>query len=117
MLHSMIDKLCGRIDAERKLGRPISMRRVYLCLTTNIITLYGLNHSWNLLDTPDFSPAWLEMIQSSQATLHLLRHFPFILSFFLALPDTVLRFINPGAHMIMQWRRGSICQLQLIDGT
>lgn len=27
-----------------------------MCLTTDVITLYALNHNWNLLDSPDFSP-------------------------------------------------------------
>jgi len=67
MLAFMIEKLCGRIQEFRKSGQPMSMRQVYMCLTTDVVTLYALNRSWNHLDSPDFSPVWVETIKATAA--------------------------------------------------
>ncbi len=58
MLTFMIEKLCSRIEEFRKSGQPMPMRQVFMCLTTDVVTLYALNRSWNHLDSPDFSPVW-----------------------------------------------------------
>jgi hypothetical protein len=107
MLYFIIEKLCGRIEESRKLGQPMPMREAYMCLTTDVITLYALNHSWNLLDSPDFSPFWLETIRASEATRHFLKHFPFMLSVFKALPLKFVAVINLGMVMLLQWRKVS----------
>ena len=107
MLQFMIEKLCSRIEEIRKLGQPLQLRQAYMCLTTDIITLYALNRSWNLLDSPDFSPFWLETIQATEAAGHLLKHFPFLLSTFRALPYSVVGMINPGMLMLLEWQNVS----------
>jgi hypothetical protein len=103
----MIEKLCARIEEATKLGKPMPMREVYMCLATDVITLYALNHSWNLLDSPDFSSFWLETIQASEAAGHFLKHFPFMLSVFRALPHKVIAVMNPGMLMLLQWQKVS----------
>jgi hypothetical protein len=100
----MIEKLCGRIEESRKLGQPMPMREVYMCLATDVITLYALNHSWNLLDSPDFSPFWLKTLQAAEASGHFLKHFPFMLDTFRALPYKVIAVLSPGMLMLMQWQ-------------
>jgi hypothetical protein len=60
MLSYMVEKLCGRIDEWRNSGQPMPMRQVYMCLTTDIVTLYAVNHNWHYLDSPDFAPSWVE---------------------------------------------------------
>lgn len=54
MLTFMIEKLCNRIEEYRKSGQLMSMRQVYMCLITDVVTPYTLNRSWNHLDSPDF---------------------------------------------------------------
>src|SRR5271156_6074460 len=104
MLHFMIEKLCGRIEECRKSGQPMPMREAYMCLATDIITLYAHNHSWNLLDSPDFAPSWLQTIHGTETSTHLLRHFNFLLSVFRALPDKVTAAINPGVLQLLKYQ-------------
>jgi hypothetical protein len=111
----MIEKLCGRIEESRKLGQPMPMREVYMCLATDVITLYALNRSWNLLDSPDFSPFWLETIQATETAGHFLKHFPFMLNIFRALPYRPIAAINPGMLLLLQWQKVSSGILQLIE--
>src|SRR5271154_1227253 len=107
MLHFMIEKLCGRIEESRKLGRPMPMREAYLCLTTDIITLYSFNHSWNLLDSPDFAPLFLRTVRSTAASTHLLKHFNFLLNVFKALPNKAIAAMNPGVLLLLKWQNVS----------
>jgi hypothetical protein len=116
MLHYLIEKLCGRIEESRKSGQPMPMREAYMCLTTDVITLYALNHSWNLLDSPDFSPFWFKTIQATEAAGHFLKHFPIMLSIFKALPYKIVAAIDPGMFLLLNWQRVSSGQLQLPDG-
>jgi hypothetical protein len=110
MLNFMVEKLCSRIEKCRKLGQPMPMREAYMCLATDVITLYALNHSWNLLDSPDFSPFWLETLQAAESAGHFLRHFPFMLSVFQALPPKVIALMNPGMVMLLQLQKVSLGQ-------
>lgn len=116
MLHFMIEKLCGRIEESRKLGQPMPMREAYMCLTTDVIALYALNRSWNLLDSSDFSPLWLKTLQATEAAGHITKHFPIVLSIFKALPYRIVGAINPGMLLLLQWQRVGSSQLQLTDG-
>ena len=104
MLHFMIEKLCGRIEGSRKLGRPMPMREAYLCLTTDIISLYAFNHSSNFLDSPDFAPFFFETVHGSEESIHLLKHFKFLLNVFKALPHKVIAAMNPGVLLYLKWQ-------------
>ena len=104
MLHFMIEKLCGRIEESRKLGQPMPMREAYLCLTTDIITLYAFNNSSNLLDSPDFAPFFYQTVQGAETGAHLLKHFNFLLDVFEALPNKVMAVLNPGVLLFLKWR-------------
>jgi hypothetical protein len=79
-----------------------------MCLATDVITLYALNRSWNLLDSPDFSPFWLETIQATEAAGHFLKHFPFMLNIFRALPHKLIAVMNPGMLLLLQWQKVSL---------
>jgi hypothetical protein len=104
MLRYMIDKLCGRIDQCRASGQPMRMRQVYMCLTTDIITLYALNRSWNHLDSPDFSPFWVETIKATVGAGHFLKQFPFMFSVTRALPYWVVGAMDPGMVMLLKFQ-------------
>jgi hypothetical protein len=104
MLHFMIEKLCGRIDEFRASGQPMPMRQVYMCLTTDIITLYALNRSWNHLDSPDFSPFWVETIKATVSAGHFLKQFPFMYGVIRSLPFWVVGAMNPGMLMLLKWQ-------------
>lgn len=108
MLNFMVEKLCNRIEESRKLVRPMPMHYAYMCLTTDVITLYALNHSWNLLDTPDFAPYWLKTLQATEALIHLMRHFNFLLKFFRALPPRLVELLNPGMSLLLQFQKVSL---------
>ena len=104
MLTFMIEKLCNRIEEFRESGQPMSMRQVYMCLTTDVVTLYTLNHSWNHLDSPDFSPMWVETIKATAASGHVMKQLPFIFPIIRALPRKLVSAMNPGMLLLLEFQ-------------
>jgi hypothetical protein len=103
MLSHMVEKLCGRIDEFQKSGQPMPMRPVYMCLTTDIVTLYALNKSWNHLDSSDFSPFWVETIKATGSVGAIAKHFPWLITFMKTLPIWLLRKLNPGLVLLLEF--------------
>jgi hypothetical protein len=104
MLTFMIDKLCKRIEEFQKSGQPMTMRQVYMCLTTDVVTLFALNRSWNHLDSPDFSPMWVETIKATAAAGHMMKQFPFLFPLINALPRSVVKAMDPGMDLLLNFQ-------------
>lgn len=105
MLTYMVEKLCGRIDEYQKSGQPMSMRQVYMCLTTDVVTLYAVNKNWNHLDSPDFSPLWVETIKAVGAAGAPIKQFPWIFPLMRLIPMAVLQKLDPGMAMLMAYQK------------
>jgi hypothetical protein len=103
MLHFMIGKLCRRVEEHKQSSRPMPMRRAYMCLATDIITLYALNHSWNRLDDPGFSQLWVDTVKSTVYAGHFLKQFTIMHTILNAVPMRILGAIIPGMGMLLQW--------------
>jgi hypothetical protein len=76
-----------------------------MCLATDIITLYALNHSWNRLDDPGFSQLWVDTVKSTVYEGHFLKQFPIMHTILNAVPMRILGAINPSMSMLLQWRK------------
>jgi hypothetical protein len=103
MLTMMIEKLCNRIEEFQKSGEPMLMRRAYMCLTTDIVTLFALGHSWDHLDSPDFSPVWVETIKSIAQSGHFMKQFPWLFTVMKALPQSVVAAMDPGMLLLFEF--------------
>jgi hypothetical protein len=101
----MIEKLCGRIEEYRIARKPMPMQLVYMCLTTDIITLYAFNRSWNNLDSADLAVFWHETIKQSVKAGHFLKQFPFLFTVIRALPEKIVGLMNPGLLMLMNFEK------------
>jgi hypothetical protein len=101
MLNYMIDKLCNRINEFQKSGQPMPIRLVYSCLATDIVTLIVLNHNRNLLDSPDFSPVWIETVKAIAAAGHIMKQFPWLFDIIRVLPPSFVGAMNPGMRLLL----------------
>jgi hypothetical protein len=75
-----------------------------MCLTTDVITLYALNRSWNHLDSPDFSPFWVETLKAIVEVAGFVKFFPWVLPLTQALPMSVIKAISPGMAMLFDYQ-------------
>lgn len=112
MIGYMIEKFCGRINQYRKSGQPLPMRNLYSCLTTDVITLYAMNRSWNYLDSPDLSAFWVETMENLVKFGAIAKYFPWVMKGVEALPIEVLRKLDPGTAMIFDFRK--VCVFHLV---
>lgn len=80
------------------------IRSLYMCLTTDVITLYALNRSWGHLDSPDLSPLWVQTIESVVKVGALVKYFPWIQTFAEALPMHWIKKMDPGMFMMLDYR-------------
>ncbi|RDL40615.1 Cytochrome P450 [Venustampulla echinocandica] len=106
VIRANLAKLCERIDQYRKadLG-AMPMRIVYMCLTTDVITSFALNYSWNHLDSPDFNPWWWHTTQNTAAMSKWTKQFPWLLPIFKSLPDVIVGTLNPALVLVLHMQR------------
>lgn len=109
MLSYMVEKLCTRIEEFRESGQPVPIRSLYMCLTTDVITLYALNRSWGHLDSPDLSPLWVQTIESVVKVGAIVKYFPWIQTIAEALPMDWIKAMDPGMWMLLDYRH--VCSL------
>jgi len=105
IINGMIDKFCARMDAFKQSGEPMPLDLAYRCLTTDIVTRYALNKSWDHLDSDDFSPKWFETIKATAGMGHLIKQANWIVPLCRALPDSVMSRLSPDMMLIFEWQR------------
>jgi len=107
VISRMIEKLCTRIDDFKGSVSPFPLRLGYQCLTTDVITLYAMNKSWNFLDSPYFSPRWFDTIKATGEMGHLFKQFPWLLPIFHKLPEWMVSVLSLDILLILQWQKVS----------
>jgi hypothetical protein len=117
VLKLMIEKLCARIDEAKKAGTPLNMRLVYMCFTTDVITRYALNKSWNHLDSSDYSPLWCQTVKETGTMTKWNKQFPILYHIFNSLPDWLVGKLNPGMTLVLDMQRVGSLVNQLVPIT
>ena len=74
-------------------------------MTTDVITLYAMNRSWNYLDSPDLSKFWVETMENLVKFGALVKYFPWMMPIVESIPLETLRKMDPGTAMILDYRR------------
>lgn len=105
----MLGKLCARIEEYRQSnGMRMNMRLAYMCFTTDVITSFALNHSWNFLDAKDFNPWWWETTQSTAAMTKWAKQFPWLFPIMQNLPGFIVATMNPSLILVLNMQRVSL---------
>ncbi len=113
VIHEMIDKLCNRLDEYKMSGLPMPIRLGFQCLTTDIITLYAMNKSWDFLDSPDFSPGWHETIKVTGEMGHVLKQAPWLFPLVKSLPVWIISMFSKNLGLILIWKKVTNTSIQL----
>lgn len=107
VMTNLLHKLCSRLDEARVSKQPLPMRLLWMCYTTDLITTYSMNRSWDHLSSEDFSPLWCQTIKSTAESGHLLKQFPFLFPIIRAMPDWLLGKLQPGMLLLLNFQRVS----------
>lgn len=103
----MAEKMCARINEFKESGQPLNMRNLYQCFTTDVITLYALNRSWNYLDSPDLSAYWVDTMRHLVKFGTVMKFFPWLMTIMEALPVDLVRKLDPGTSLVFDYRHVS----------
>lgn len=107
MLQAKIDKVCSRLTEFGKSKQPVDLRLLFSCMTTDIITDYAFPHCFDLLSTPDLSPAWRHTFAQGLRNFHWFKHFPFLWTVLRSIPHNALKWMSPGMTITLDWERGN----------
>ncbi|MCJ1438149.1 hypothetical protein MMC27_007536 [Xylographa pallens] len=107
MIHEKVEKTCSRLDEYKKSGAPMDLRLLFSCMTTDIITDYAFPHSFNLLETPDLSPAWRKTFSQGLRNFHWFEHFPILWKLLRSIPDDMLLKLSPDMKVTQEWENGN----------
>ena len=97
LVQSKSAELCKRLqDVIGKRGHDIiRFDTAFGALTTDIITEYAFGKSWNNMSHPDFNQEWKNVISKSFVTLLTFKSFPLVARTMDALPDWIIKKLDP----------------------
>lgn len=107
MIREKVEKSCLRLEECKKSGTPMDLRLLFSCMTTDIITDYAFPHCFNLLDTPDLSPAWRNTFAEGLRNFQWFKHFPSLWKLLRSIPDDMLLKLSPEMKVTQEWENGN----------
>jgi cytochrome P450 len=107
LLSTLVAKLCSRIEEYRQLGQPVSLRPAYSAFTTDVVTNYCFNKSWEHLEHPDFDQEWQEVTFGTMKGLNLLKQAPWLYKIVRAMPVVVVEWLAPTFKMLFAFENVS----------
>ena len=106
---SRVERLCKRLENEYKgTSKVFCFNDAWASLTTDVINYYSFAMSYDFQDYPDFVAPFTKSIKLLAQSLHLVGHFPWILSILQSLPDSVVGILNPAMVPVFQFQNVSV---------
>lgn len=96
-----ITKLFNRFDGEQAAQNVVRLDIAFIALTTDIITHYSYEKSFNYLDEPDYKMDWKEAVLEASANGAMMRHFPFMLALSKNMPRWLLKKLNSRIAVLL----------------
>ncbi|KAH8807528.1 cytochrome P450 [Xylogone sp. PMI_703] len=114
---SRCEKLCSRMEEAYDNNTVFPLTSAFGCLTFDVITEYSFGKCANELDSPSLSPEIAKVREQQIGQVHVVTHFPFLLTFMNAWPEWLQRALQPGIAHILHFQTGLENQIRLIlDG-
>ncbi|KAL6716013.1 hypothetical protein ACLMJK_006975 [Lecanora helva] len=112
---SQVLRLCKRFETEYKgTGKVFCFNDAWATLTTDVINYYSFAQSYNFQDYPDFIAPFTNSIKELAQSLHLVGHFPWVLSLLQSLPEALVGILNPGMVPVFQFQNSITDQIRRI---
>ncbi|KAL8728916.1 MAG: hypothetical protein Q9166_005083 [cf. Caloplaca sp. 2 TL-2023] len=112
---SRVERLCKRLETEYKgTSKVLCFNDAWASLTTDVINYYSFAISYDFQDYPDFVAPFTKSIKLLAQSLHLVGHFPWILSLLQSLPESVVGILNPAMVPVFQFQNEITAQIKRI---
>ncbi|KAL8804455.1 MAG: hypothetical protein Q9182_002560 [Xanthomendoza sp. 2 TL-2023] len=110
-----VERLCKRLESEYKgTSKVFCFNDAWASLTTDVINYYSFAMSYDFQDYPDFVAPFTKSIKLLAQSLHLVGHFPWVLSLLQSLPDSVVGVLNPAMVPVFQFQNEITAQIKRI---
>ena len=104
-IQSVMDKLVSRFEGLKGSSRNVNLLDVYACLTGDVIGQYAFAETYGFLDDPDFSPFWHKLMIDVSQNGHVLKQFGWIMPLTQAMPDWLVKLIQPQMMSLLDFQR------------
>lgn len=107
VIRTKVDRLCTILQqdfANSPGNNVVAMDRAWVALTTDIITEYSFAKSYDHLENPRFHECLHEALMAIYTTAHLNKHFSFVPSLLDALPEWLVKLVNPDILPVVGFR-------------
>ncbi|KAL9039545.1 MAG: hypothetical protein Q9180_002464 [Flavoplaca navasiana] len=110
-----VERLCQRLETEYKgTAKVFCFNDAWASLTTDVINYYSFAISYDFQDYPDFVAPFTKSIKLLAQSLHMVGHFPWILSLLQSLPDSVVGILNPAMVPVFEFQNEITAQIKRI---
>lgn len=105
LIRTLVEKLCARFEACRETGQPVDTLHAYAALTTDIITTYSFNTSYECLDDPDWKFEWPQAMVDSCKSVHLNKQFKWFFPMMQATLERIVQMLNPAVMNLISFQK------------
>ncbi|KAK4958152.1 hypothetical protein LTR10_004577 [Elasticomyces elasticus] len=109
---SRVQKLCDRLEVNRKSGQPVNLSNAFRCLATDVVTYFAFPKPRSMLDTPDFSKDFTRLLRDFSSLITWQRHLKIVFPILMSIPDAVTVWMDPsgGSKQMVEYQRSFIDQ-------
>ena len=104
-IQSVLDRMVSRFEDLKGSGRKVNLFDVYASLTGDIIGQYAFAQRYGLLDEPDFSPYWHEVIMGVSKNSHILKQFGWMMPLMQAMPPWLVKIVQPQMMPLIEFQQ------------
>ncbi|KAI4114143.1 MAG: hypothetical protein LQ345_005028 [Seirophora villosa] len=103
-MQSVMDHMVRKLRELQGTGKVFNLLDLYASLTGEVIGQYAFDRSYGLLDGPDFSPHWHQVMMDVSMNGHLMKHFSFLIPMMQAMPIWLVKLIAPGTLTLINFQ-------------
>ena len=108
-----MNRLCNRLNQDyADKGQVIRLDEMWGCWTSDIIVGYLFERSYNFIDQPKFRASFTQAMIDLLEPVHFVTQFPMIIHMINALPESLIKVLQPGMASVIQFNNVLLSHLR-----
>jgi hypothetical protein len=112
VVQSKAEKLCALLDKKFSVGLPVDLHHGFRAISVDVITDYGFNNCYDLLDEPDLGLNFFAMVQGIGPAMWIFQLMPDLQKVSKMIPVPVLKRMSKPLAQVLNLQevlRGHTC--------
>lgn len=114
LVKNKVQKLCKRLEEERKKEAVVNITDAMSALTMDIISAYCFGTDMRQLENPDFAAEWVYQLQEGSKVRAYARHFPWLINNLLRVPKGVMKWFKSDVKTMIDFENELQKRIQYI---